>query len=98
MTNNKIINVEYDFIDDGKGDLMLVVEAPDSGYADDENAKFIFNGVSSAKLVRKNDQIIDIPVVKEPYLNMLKDRGIILVTEMDGKDIHDVYEAEIEKT
>ena len=98
MTNNKIINLEYDFIDDGKGDLMLVVEAPDSDYADDENAKFIFAGVSSAKLVRKNDQIIDIPVVKEPYLNMLKDRGIILVTEMDGKDIHDVYEAEIEKT
>ena len=98
MSDNKMIDVEYEFIDDGKGDLMLVIEAPDSDFTDDEeDIKFIFDGNSSGRLVRKADQIINIPVINEPYLSMLNDRELLLVTEMDGEDIHDVYEAAIEK-
>ena len=96
MTDEKTVNAAYEFITGGEGDFMLVMEAPDNDNADDENAKFIYDGVSKAKLLRKRGQIINIPAVPEPLRGMLKSRGLLLVTEMDGDDIYDVYEAKIE--
>ena len=95
MSEKQIVNVSYDFISNDEGEMMLVFEKPDDDFADDENALFIYDGGSSAKLVRKNNQVINIPVIPQQYCDMLKDREILLVTEMDGEDMHDVYEAAI---
>jgi len=96
MAEKKEISVSYDFIDNDKDELMLVMEKPDNDAADDENAKFIYDGITKAKLVRNENLIINIPVISEPVREMLKRIDSILVTEMDGEDIDDVYEAKIE--
>ena len=74
---------------------MLVIEKTE-GDADDENAKIIFDGTNEAMLIRNDDQIILLPIIGEDVRNLLKELDKILVTEMDGDDIDDVYEAEIE--
>jgi len=98
MANAQYIKVMYDFVDDGKGDLMLIIEAPEKGRADDNNAKLVYDsGASEALLYRNNEQIIQLPIVSDEAHKMLSDgRKILLVTEMNGDDISDVYEAKIE--
>jgi hypothetical protein len=98
MANAQYIKVMYDFVDDGKGDLMLIIEAPEKGRADDNNAKLVYDsGASEALLYRNSEQIIQLPIVSDEAHKMLSDgRKILLVTEMNGDDINDVYEAKIE--
>jgi len=86
------INAPYDFIEDGNGELMLELRAFD-GNADEDNAGFIFDGVLSAILVRDGDHIISIPRIPEPYRALLKPTGIIIVSEMEGDDFSNVFEA-----
>jgi hypothetical protein len=96
MSNVKYVDTSYDFIDNGEGELMLVMDAPE-GTADDENAMFVFDGASQAMLVRNDGQIVRLPVIAQAVRDMLKDgREIILVTEMNGEEIADVYEARLD--
>ena len=98
MKKIEYLRPSYDFIDDGADDLMLVMDACE-GTADDENAQFIYDGKSEAMLIRSNGQIVYLPIVAEPVREMLTDgRTILLVTEMDGDDIDDVYEAQLTVT
>ena len=98
MAKAQYLKVMYDFVDDGKGELMLIIEAPEKGRADDDNAKLVYDsGANEALLFRNSEQIIQLPVVSNEAHEMLLDgRSIILVTEMNGDDISDVYEAKIE--
>ena len=91
----QFFDVSYDFIDNGEGELMMVMEALEDA-ADDENAKFLFDGVSKAMLVRQSNQIINVPIVRDDVHDLLNSIKIILITEMDGDDIDDVYEAQVE--
>jgi hypothetical protein len=93
--DNKYLHTSYDFIDNGNGELMMVMDAPE-GDADDENAKFIYDGFSEAMLVRNGEQIVHLPIITEPVRDMLDELESILITEMDGEEIYDVYEAKIE--
>jgi hypothetical protein len=97
MAKVQYLKVSYDFVDDGKGDLMLIIEAP-NGRADDNNAKLVYDGaMNEALLYRNSEQIIQLPIVSNEAREMLLDgRAILLVTEMDGEDINDVYEAKLE--
>jgi hypothetical protein len=85
----------YDWIDNGAGELMLVLTAP-AGTPDEENAQFVYDGFAEAMLVRNRGQIIYLPDVCQAVRNMLDKIKILLVTEMDGDDIADVYEVPIE--
>ena len=98
MAKAQYLKVMYDFVNDGKGDLMLIIEAPEKGRADDNNAKLVYDsGASEALLFRNSEQIIQLPVVSDTAHKMLLDgRTILLVTEMNGEDINDVYEAKLE--
>jgi len=89
------LHTAYDWIENGAEELMLVMDAVE-GTADDDNAKIIFDGFHEAMLIRSGNQIIHLPIVAEAVREMLKDIEKILVTEMDGDDIDDVYEAEVE--
>ena len=96
MADIKYVEVSYDFIDNGAGELMMVMDKPE-GMADDDNAKVVYDGDAQAMLVRNAGQIVRMPVLVTEIRNMLKDgRKMILVTEMDGDDIDDVYEAQVE--
>jgi hypothetical protein len=97
MANVQYLKVSYDFVDDEKGDIMLIIEAP-KGRADDNNAKLVYNSAAhEAMLYRNSEQIIQLPVVSNRAREMLLDgRTILLVTEMDGDDISDVFEAKLE--
>jgi hypothetical protein len=97
MSDVQYLNVMYDFIDDGKGDLMIVMDAPE-GTADDENAKIVYDdGAKQATLIRNSNQVIRMPFLVEKVRAMLTDgREKILVTEMNGEEIADVYEARLE--
>jgi len=90
----KYIHVSYDFIDH-ENELMLVMDMIE-GEADEENARFVYDGFAEAMLVRNSGQIVHFPVVVQSVGDMLKEIKIILVTEMNGDDIHDVYEAQVE--
>jgi hypothetical protein len=94
-TGIEYLHVSYDFINNEKGELMLVMDAPD-GTADEETAKFVYDGVSKAMLIRNDSQIIRLPVIAKAIRNMLSDLEIVIVSEMDGEEISDVYEARIE--
>jgi len=96
MSEREELNVSYEFIDNGKDELMLVFAKPDDEDADDDNAKLIYDGISKAILIRNENQIINIPDIPVTAREMLKRLDIILVTEMDGEDINDVYEAKIQ--
>ena len=96
MSEREELNVSYEFIDNGKDELMLVFAKPDDEDADDDNAKLIYDGISKAILIRNENQIINIPDIPVTVREMLKRLDIILVTEMDGEDINDVYEAKIQ--
>ena len=85
----------YDFVTNEEGELMLIIDAPE-GDADEDSVKFIYDGGHKGTLVRNSEQIIEIPFVADIYCEMLLDIETILVTEMDGEEIFDVYEASIE--
>ena len=89
------LHVAYDFIDNGAGELMMIIGMSE-GEADEENAKFVYDGFAEAMLVRNSGQIVHLPIVVEAIRNMLEEVKVVLVTEMDGDDIYDVYEAPIE--
>jgi hypothetical protein len=97
MTPNAVeyLHVAYDFIDNGAGELMMVMDKCE-GEADDENAKLIYDGFAEAMLVRSSGQIVHLPILVEAVRNMLEEIKVVLVTEMDGDNIDDVYEAPIE--
>ena len=90
----KYVHVSYDFIDH-ENELMLVMEKS-KGEADEENARFVYDGFAEAMLVRNSGQIVHFPVIVQVVGDLLKKIKIILVTEMNGDDIHDVYEAPVE--
>jgi hypothetical protein len=96
MAEKEEIRVSYEFVENNKNELILVMVKPDDEAADDENAKLIYDGISKAILVRNENQIIDIPVIPITVRKMFKILDFILVTEMDGEDIDDVYEAKIQ--
>ena len=89
------LHVAYDFIDNGAGELMLIIDKSE-GEADDENAKFVYDGFAEAMVVRNSGQIVHLPIVVQAVRDMLEEIKMILVTEMDGDDIYDVYEAQVE--
>ena len=93
------LHVSYDFIDNGSGELMLIMDKPEGDTdtdADDENAKFIYDGFAEGMLIRNSGQIVHFPIIVEPIREMLEEIEILLVTEMEGEDISDVYEAPVE--
>jgi hypothetical protein len=101
-TNTKyFVDTSYDFIDNGSGELMMVMDMPENSVldADDDNAKVIFNGTNIGMLIRNAHEHIRMPVIPkavgELLLKLHEQSQIMLVTEMDGEDIHDVYEATI---
>jgi len=95
MAKAQYLKVSYDFVDDEKGDVMLIIEAP-KGRADEDNVKLVYDS-REAMLYRNSEQIIQLPIVNKKTGDMLLDgRSSILVTEMDGEDIGDVYEAKLE--
>jgi len=92
--SNELLNIPYDFIDNGNGELMLIMNAVE-GNVDDENARFVYDEHYEAKLYRDSERIIRISV-PEPCRELLSKIEKLLVTEMDGDDIADVYEASVE--
>jgi hypothetical protein len=96
MANIQYVDVSYDFIDNGAGELMMVMDKAE-GTADDEKALIIYDGEAQAMLIRNCSQIVRIPLLTTEVRAMLKDgRKILLVTEMDGEDIDNVYEVQLE--
>ena len=89
------IHVAYDFIDNGSGELMLIMDKSE-GEADDENARFVYDGFAEAMVVRNSGQIVHLPLVVEAVRDMLEEIPLLLITEMDGDEIADVYEARVE--
>jgi hypothetical protein len=89
------LHVTYDFIDNESGELMLVMNKCE-GEADDENARFVYDGFAEAMVVRNSGQIVHLPIVVQAVRDMLEEIKILLITEMDGDDIDDVYEAPVE--
>jgi len=86
MTQQYVLTA-YDFIDNGAGDLMLIMEPPE-GHSDDDDAKFIFDGNSEGMLVRNSGQTVYLPVLPEAICKMLQKLEFILVAEKEAYDIN----------
>ena len=91
----KVDYVSYDFMDNGNGDLLMAMDKPE-GTADDENAKFVYDGAKEAMLVRNSEQIIHLPLIDEAMRPTLEKIDTILVVEMDGDEVDDSYTAKVE--
>lgn len=88
-----IFTLQYDFIDNGAGDLMLVVESLDGA---PQKPAVYFDGFFQALFKRRDDQLIPLPHVTKPVREMMSSYERILITEMDDDDeITEVYEAPI---
>ena len=85
MNSKTYLHVNYDWIDNGVGELMLVMEAP-QGDADEFSAEFIYNGTNEAMLKRNSQQIIHLPFVVESLHSMLRSIKKVLVMEMKEND------------
>jgi RNA polymerase subunit RPABC4/transcription elongation factor Spt4 len=95
INNIHYAHTSYDFIDNGNGELMMVMDIVE-GEPDEEKAKFIYDGFSEAMLIRNKGQIVHLPIIVEAVREMLEELETLLITEMDGEEIADVYEAPIE--
>ena len=91
----KVDYVSYDFMDNGNGDLLMAMDKPE-GTADDEAARFVYDGAKEAMLIRNSEQIIHLPLIDEAMRPTLEKIDTILVVEMDGNDIDDSYMAKVE--
>jgi len=91
----KVDYVSYDFMDNGNGELLMVMDKPE-GTADDEAARFVYDGAIQAMLVRNSEQIIHLPLLEEDMRPTLEKMDTILVVEMDDKEVADSYKAKVE--
>jgi len=98
----------YDFIDNGAGDLMLIMEPPEGdaqavltasainssrtttegSHADDDAAKFIFDGTLEGMLIRNNEQTVYLPILQEAVREMLQKLKYVLVVEKKDYDVN----------
>ena len=79
----------YDFIDNGAGELMLIMEPPE-GEEDDDAAKFIYDGTLEAMLVRNSEQTVYLPILQEAVRKMLPKLKFVLVVEKKDYDINEI--------
>lgn len=92
----EILSLQYDFIDNGAGDLMMVLEKAENNA---ESPAFYFDGKSGAMLHRRPDQFIALPYISAEVGKMLKTAEKVLVAEMDSEDeISLVYPAPVSLT
>lgn len=93
MLSAEIIDLEYDFIDNGNGDVMMLIQAvPDSPDA----PVFYFDGLNAALFKRKDDQIAPIAYIPAKVRKLLTQIEQILVVEMnDDEEFGEVYKAPV---
>lgn len=96
MSSDRYIFTSYDFISNGTGELMLVMDAP-VNFADEDSARFIYDKHTQKAILHRNlDQIVYLPTIAPELDDLIQSISTIIVTEMDGEDIEDVYEATVE--
>ena len=83
----KYVLTAYDFIDNGSGDLMMIIWPPE-GDSDDDDAKFIYDGTSEAMLVRNDGQTVYLPVLAEEIRKMLPRLTEVLIAEKENYDLN----------
>lgn len=92
----EVLTLQYDFIDNGAGDVMMVLQKAQNNA---ENPVFYFDGNSGAMLMRRPDQFIALPYISGETGKMLQKLEKILVAEMDSDDeISLVYPAPVSVT
>jgi len=92
----KYVMTRCHYIDNGAGELMLVMEPPE-GDADEDLAKFIYDGTSNAMLIRNGGQIVYLPNQVEAVKKMFPSLKIMLVAEIENYDIDDLLKRSKEK-
>jgi len=89
MFSYQFLAVRHDYIDNGAGDLMVIIDPP-AGEAEDDGARFIFDGAADAMLIRNKSQIIYLPCLHEDVIKIISKRKDILVAEMNDYDLQPV--------
>ncbi|MCL2184456.1 MAG: hypothetical protein FWB86_01185 [Treponema sp.] len=97
MFSYQYFAVRHDYIDNGAGDLMVLVEPP-AGEAQDDDVRFIFDGIADAMLIRNNDQIIYLPCLNEAVIKIIRNCKDILVAEMQDYDLQIISDSIKKKT
>lgn len=88
-----IYTLQYDFIDNGAGDLMMVIETAEKS---PEKGVFYFDGIFQALFKRREDQLVALPHVTAPVRELLSSIEKIIIAEMDDDDeITEVYEVPV---
>lgn len=92
----EILSLQYDFIDNGAGDIMMVLERAENNA---ENPVFYFDGKSGAMLMRRPDQFVALPYIPAEVAKILQNLEKVLIAEMDSEDeISLVYPASVSMT
>jgi len=89
MISYQYLAVRHDYIDNGAGDLMVLIEPP-AGIAQDDDSRFIFDGMTDAMLIRNNGQIIYLPCLHEDVIKLIKKCKDVLVAEMQDYDLQEI--------
>jgi len=84
--------INHHFVDNGAGDIMLVMEAP-AGSPQEAIAKFIYDGSSDVMLIRNNIQVIYLPSVPENFSRLIRSCKVVLVGEKQGYDIQIILDS-----
>jgi hypothetical protein len=96
--------VAYDFIDNGNGELAMIMDPPPGDTLDEyaisdsaaPYARFIYDGDSNAILVRTEEQVVLVPIGAEKVRGLLEKIKTVLIEEMDGNKISNEYDAPVE--
>lgn len=88
-----ILPLEYDFIDNGAGALMMVTQSfPEAP----EDAVFYFDGAEQALFCRRSDRIAPLSYIPAAVRRMLAEIGEILVVEInENEELTEVYRARV---
>ena len=77
------VEVSYDFIDNGAGEIMMVMQKP-SGEADKQNARIVTGATGKLALIRNSKQHVNMPYIPPNISEKMKKCNSIFICEVNN--------------
>jgi len=77
------VEVSYDFIDNGAGEIMMVMQKP-SGEADQQNARIVTGATGKLALIRNSKQHVNMPYIPPNISEKMKKCNSIFICEVNN--------------
>jgi tetratricopeptide (TPR) repeat protein len=77
------VEVSYDFIDNGAGEIMMVMQKP-SGEAEEQNARIVTGATGKLALIRNSKQHVSMPYIPPSISKLMEKCNSIFICEVNN--------------